>query len=120
MKIFCLLLNLLASLGFAPASHAQDKPPVQFVIYGLTHDHARGFLPLTRGRTDTQLVGIVEPDRDLADRYAKNFNLPTGLFHPTLDHLLKATNAQCVAIFTSTFDHRRVVEECASRGLHVM
>ena len=94
--------------------------PVRFVLYGLSHDHARGFIPLTRNRTDAQLVGIVEPDHDLAARYAKNFNLPAEVFHDSLGDLLKKTNAQAVAIFTSTFDHRRVVEECAARGLHVM
>lgn len=119
MKIFSSLVFSFA-LALGIVARAEDKPPVQFVIYGLTHDHARGFIPLTRGRTDAQLVGIVEGNRELAERYAKNFNLPASLFHPTLDHLLKATNAQCVAIFTSTFEHRRVVEECAARGLHIM
>jgi predicted dehydrogenase len=119
MKIFSLAL-LLCAIGLGIRAEAQEKAPVQFAIYGLSHDHARGFIPLTRGRADTQLAGIVEADHDLVERYAKNFNLPASLFHPTLEHLLKATNVQCVAIFTSTFDHRRVVEECAGRGLHVM
>jgi predicted dehydrogenase len=34
--------------------------------------------------------------------------------------LLVKTNVQAVATFTSTFDHRRVVEECAPRGIDVM
>ncbi len=117
-KLFILTLSLMTLL--TPQARAQEKPPVRFVIYGLAHDHARGFIPLTRGRTDTQLVGIVEPNPVLIEKYAKNFNLSTNFFHPTLDHLLKTTNAQAVAIFTSAFDHRRVVLECAARGLHVM
>ena len=115
-KLIFLLLALAAPFLVA----ADDKPPVRFAIYGLTHDHARGFIPLARGRTDAQLVGIVEPNAELVAKYAKNYNLATNLFHPSLDALLKATNAQAVAIFTSTFEHRRVVEECAARGLHVM
>jgi scyllo-inositol 2-dehydrogenase (NADP+) len=117
-NFFAAVLTLLTLL--APVASAQQSSPVQFAIYGLAHDHARGFIPLTRGRADTRLVGIVEQNKDLAARYAKTFNLPADLFHPTLEHLLKTTNAQAVAIFTSTFDHRRVVEECAARGLHVM
>src|SRR6185295_8944726 len=96
----------LAILGTLLHSFAVDTPPIRFAIYGLTHDHARGFIPQTRGRTDSQLVGIIEPNRDLAARYAKNFNLPENLFHNSLEELLKATNAQAVAIFTSTFDHK--------------
>jgi predicted dehydrogenase len=34
--------------------------------------------------------------------------------------LLAKTNVEAVAIFTSTFDHRRIVEECAPHGIQVM
>ena len=37
-----------------------------------------------------------------------------------MEVLLAKTNVQAVATFTSTFDHRRVVEECAPRGIDVM
>jgi hypothetical protein len=33
---------------------------------------------------------------------------------------LPKANVQAVAVFTSTFDHRRIVETCAARGVHVM
>lgn len=120
MKLILALILGSLFLSGSKAGAAEEASPVRFAIYGLTHDHARGFIPLTRGRTDAQLVGIVEPNRDLAARYAKNFNLSSNLFHATLDELLKKTNAQAVAIFSSTFNHRRIVEECAARGLHVM
>ncbi len=53
-------------------------------------------------------------------RYARSFNLDTNLFYSSLEELLAKTNIQAVATFTSTFDHRRVVEMCAPRGIHVM
>jgi len=34
--------------------------------------------------------------------------------------VLAKTNVQAVAAFTSTFDHRQVVEACAAKGVHVM
>lgn len=114
------LFSLLLALAAPFIVVAEEKAPVRFAIYGLTHDHARGFIPLSRGRADAQMVGIVEPNAELVAKYAKNYNLPTNLFHPNLEALLKATNAQAVAIFTSAFEHRRVVEECAARGLQVM
>ena len=98
----------------------EPKAPVRFAIVGLTHDHARGFIPAARNRNDIQLAGIVEPNRELVARYAKAYSLDTNLFFSSLNDLLHKTNIQAVATFTSTFEHLRVVEECATRGLTVM
>src|SRR5580658_7717056 len=108
MRTFFTLLVILISLETVRPDEA--KPPVRFAIVGLVHDHAYGFIPLAQGRADAELVGIVEPDRELAARYAKRFNLNSNLFYPTLKALLAKTNVQAVATFTTTFDHRRVVE----------
>ena len=110
----------LLSLTILSARSDETKPPVRFAIVGLSHDHARGFLPGARNRNDVQLVGIVEPDQELAGRYARTFKLSKDLFYTILGDLLDRTNVQAVATFTSTFDHRRVVEECANRGIIVM
>lgn len=114
-----LLLGLLSLNVFL--GHSQEaKPPVRFAIVGLSHDHARGFIPSARERTDIQLVGIVESDPELVARYARNFKLNTNLFYSSLSDLFAKTTVQAVAAFTSTFDHRQVVEECAARGVTVM
>ncbi len=115
MKTFFAALFLCLSLG--PAWPQDEKPPVRFAIVGLTHDHAKGFLSGRRGWKDVELAGIVEPDEKLVAEYAKRYNLDTNLFHPTIKDLLAKTNVQAVATFTSTFDHKRVVEECAALGI---
>jgi len=99
---------------------AQPKPPVRFAIVGLAHDHAGGFIPRAQGRQDILLAGIVESNAPLIARYSQRFQLNSNLFFPSLDELLAHTNVEAVAIFTSTFDHRRVVEQCAGRGINVM
>jgi predicted dehydrogenase len=96
------------------------NPPVHIAMIGLVHDHAYGFIPLTQNRPDAQLVGIVEPDSELCDRYARRFHLDKNLFYPSLDALLAKTNIEAVAVFTSTFDHPRAVEMCAQKHLDVM
>src|SRR5437868_9119933 len=112
VAILCLIIPLV---------HAEEtKMPVRFAIVGLSHDHARGFIPQARDRADIQLAGIVEPDKELAARYAKNFKLDTNLFYSSIADLLAKTSVQAVATFTSTFDHRRVVEECAAHAITVM
>jgi predicted dehydrogenase len=104
-----------------PSIHAAEgKAPVRYAIIGLSHDHAAGFIPRARENAETVLVGIVEPKRELAEAYARRYKLDTNLFFTSLDALLARTNVQAVAAFTSTFEHRRVVEESAARGLHVM
>jgi predicted dehydrogenase len=114
---------LLGALFLWPGSahvQAQQERALHFAIYGLTHDHAGGFIPRTRDRKDILLVGIIEPNEALAKRYAERFHLDTNIFFPTLEALLARTNCQAVATFTSTFEHRKVVELCAAKGMDVM
>ena len=118
MKTVVAAVIFLAGVGFGWSQGS--KPPVVYAIVGLAHDHANGFLPRARNRPELQLAGIVEPNADLVARYSRALNLPTNLFSPSLEVLLARTNIQAVATFTSTFQHRQVVEECAARGIHVM
>jgi predicted dehydrogenase len=114
-------VGLCALLVAACLARAQDsKPVVRFALVGLTHDHAAGFIPRAKNRTDIELVGIIEPRADLVSRYAQRYQLDSNLFYKSLDELLAKTNIQAVATFTSTFEHRHVVEMCAAKGIHVM
>jgi predicted dehydrogenase len=118
MKKFILTISLFTLIN--PAWPQDAKPPVRLAMIGLVHDHAYGFIPLTRNRTDMQLVGIVEPDTELAASYAKRFKLDAHLFYTNLPSLLANTKVDAVAAFTTTLDHQRVVEECAPLHIHVM
>jgi len=117
-KIF---LGLIGLILVSNNLFSQDaKPPLRFAMAGLSHDHAMGFIPRLAGRTDVQLVGIVETNQDLIARYSKRFNLSSNLFFPSLDALFAKTNPQAVATFTSTYEHVQVVETCAAHGVDVM
>lgn len=118
-KLPAFLFAALALVLPITALGAEDSP-VHFAIYGLNHDHAAGFLPRLRGRTDVELVGIIEPRAELVARYARQFHLNTSLFCSSLEELLARTNVQAVATFTSTFEHPHVVELCAKHGIHVV
>lgn len=117
---YLLLLSVALSLGVANSGAQDAKPPVRLAMVGLAHDHALGFLPRLQGQTDVQLVGIVETNQVLIDRYSKRFSLPPTIFFASLEDLFAKTNAQAVATFTSTYDHQRVVETCAAHGVDVM
>jgi predicted dehydrogenase len=117
LVLVCGLLGLTAGQA---ADWTTNRPPVRLAIYGLVHGHARGFVPRAMSDPDIQLVGIIEPDQKVAAIYAKQFKLKKSLFFPSLEALLATTNVQAVATFTDTFDHQRVVEECAPHGIDVM
>jgi predicted dehydrogenase len=121
MKTILALICILTGLTFVHAAEGTtNQPPIRLAIYGLVHGHARGFVPRVVSDPDVQLVGIIEPDQTVVASYAKQFNLRPELFFPSLAALLAKTNVQAVATFTCTFDHQRVVEECASHGIDVM
>jgi len=109
---FCLLMA--ASI----ATFAQ-KPPVRVGIVGLTHAHVHGILG-RKGHNDLQIVGIVEPNRDLAQRYAQQYGYPMSIVYKTTDEMLAATKPEVVTAFGSIYEHLAVVQACAPKGIHVM
>ena len=120
MKHSVLALYLLLGLTALPAFCEESKPPVRIGIIGLVHTHVRGFLPQALTNAQVQVVGIVEPDQALVAQAVQRWQLNTNLFYATLEELLAKTKVQAVALFTTTFDHRRMVEICAAHGVHVM
>ena len=117
-----LLLSLLAvrrADSQTPSANS-GTGPLRVAMAGLVHGHAGGFFRQIKNRQDVQIVGIAEPDRDLFERDAKEFSLDQSLYHADLDEMLQATHPQAVLAYTNTYDHRRVVEICAKRGIPVM
>src|SRR6266566_4681715 len=118
----------VALFFFAAAdSTAQAKPginaeeaPLRVALAGLVHGHAFGFFDQFQRRTDLQVVGIAEADRQLTAQFAKRYSLQPGIFFSDLEEMLKKTHPQAVLAYTNTFDHRRVVEICARHGIPVM
>jgi predicted dehydrogenase len=94
--------------------------PLRIGVIGLVHGHVAGFFNGALKRSDVQIVGIAEPDRALFDRYAAKYNLPSSLYFASTADLLTQAHPQAAVVYTNTFDHRRAVEDCAKRGVHVM
>jgi predicted dehydrogenase len=111
-----LVCFLFSTFSFAQSSSA----PLRVAIYGLEHGHIAGFLHQFPKQHDVELVGIVEADKTLADRYRQEFQLDSGLFYSTLDEVIAAKHPQALLVYTSVGDHRRVIEAAAQRNLSVM
>lgn len=122
-KLFALVLVLFGTSAFAaPAS------PIKVGIVGLVHDHVSGFfgggaLAPAGGilsRPDVEVVGIVEPDQKLFDRYAQRYHLAPSLHFASIAAMVASAHPQAALVFTAPSEHRRVVEQCAALGVNVM
>jgi glucose-fructose oxidoreductase len=113
-------LILAAAILAVPSLCAAESQPLRVVIAGLVHGHAEGFLSNAIHRSDVQIVGISDPDRSLFNRYAAQFALDPPLYHADLEELLRTARPQAVLIYSSTFDHRKIVELCAKYHVPVM
>ncbi len=114
MKYYIFTFICLFSL-----SVAAQQAPVRVGIDGLSHSHVHGLLN-AMSRTDMQIVGIAESDRDLAERYAKRYGFDISIVYNTVEEMTEKTKPQCVMAFNSIYDHMHTVEVCAPKGIHVM
>ena len=120
MKKISLLLPLVLATMIL---FGQELPPLKkefrVGIAGLVHTHVHGIL----GRNQTgeiKIVGIAEPNRELAASYAKQYGFSMDLVFNTLEEMISKTNPEAVLAFNSIFDHLKTVEFCAPKGIHVM
>ncbi|MBV8570379.1 MAG: Gfo/Idh/MocA family oxidoreductase [Acidobacteriaceae bacterium] len=120
--------RLLLSSIFAIGATGQTPSPLRVAIIGLAHGHVSGFLNggalVPAGgalhRSDVQIAGITDPDRNLFDKYAAQNHLSSKLYYATVEEMLESVHPDAALIFTSTFGHTAAVEACARRGVHVM
>jgi hypothetical protein len=72
MKTRILLFCILCFSGVQFVG-AQLKSPVRIEIDGLSHDYIHGLLKEINKRTDIQIVGIAEKNKDLARRLVHQY-----------------------------------------------
>lgn len=88
-------------------------------VIGLTHTHVHWIL----GREnigDIEIVGIVESNRELAQRYADQHGYSMNIVFNTMAEMIAAKKPEAVTAFGTIYEHLEVVEFCAPKGIHVM
>ena len=128
MKLILMLMLTLAVVDAHGAGNSTPRSPMKVGIVGMVHGHVEGFLKgggLTPAggllnRSDVQLVGIVEPDQKLFESYAQRYHLSPSLHFRSIQEMVSQARPQAVLVFTPPSEHRRVIEECAALGVHVM
>jgi len=102
--------------------------PLKVAIVGLEHGHVWGFFSKSAltpaggimSRPDVELVGIVEPDRALFDKYSGRYRLAETMRYDTIAEMVAKAHPQAALVFTAPDKHREIVEECAKLGVNVM
>jgi len=114
-KKFLLLILLFTGLHIAAA--AQQK--LRVVVAGLNHDHIYNVLnSYKNGKVD--IVGIVEPNKHLQEKFSKQFHLADNLFFDDLKKAILLKKPDAVLGYNAVADHLGIVEVCAPLGIPVM
>ena len=112
-SIFLLLILLSTTIL------AQVKKPLRIGIAGLTHTHVHWLLGRPE-RGDVEIVGIVEPNRALAQRYADQHGYSMDIVFISITEMIAKTKPEAVFAFGTIYEHLKVVQTCAPLGIHVM
>lgn len=113
--VFVLLLAIVPEIQ----GQSTVQKPIRMAIAGMTHGHI-AFILGRKAKDDFQLVGIFEPNTELANKLLKKYGFDPKLVYNNLETMLEKVNPEVVVAFGSVFEHITVVEACASRGIDVM
>lgn len=95
------------------------QSPVRVAVAGLTHGHV-DWIFNNSNKNEIALVGIYEPNTELAKKYAERYQLDQKLFFTDLNEMLEEVKPEAVSAFGATSEHIEVVRACAPRKIHVM
>ncbi len=116
----CIVIFFLSFIFHLSAQNERvSKKPLRVAVIGLVHAHVHWILG-RENRGDIEIVGIAEPNRDLATAYSKQHGYSMDIVYRTMEEMIEKTKPEAVLAFNNIFDHLKVVEYCAPRGIHVM
>jgi predicted dehydrogenase len=111
-----IFLILIVGLVFPALSKDQ---PLSIAVIGLTHVHV-GWVFDSEKRGEIDIVGIVEPNAELALRLSKQFGFEMSKVYSDIPSMMKKESPIAAAAFGSIYEHLAVVETMAPLGVHVM
>ncbi|HAH36921.1 MAG TPA: oxidoreductase, partial [Algoriphagus sp.] len=96
------LLLLFFLRGFD--SLGQETSKLRLAVAGLNHGHV-GWVLSSMNRGDYEIVGISESNRELAEKYSKQYGFSMSLVYDDLNEMLEKSHPEAVAAFGETFSH---------------
>ena len=95
------------------------ESPLKVAVIGLVHTHVHWIL----GREalgDIEIVGIVEPNRELAQQYSDQHGYSMAIVFDSMEELYANVQPEAVTAFNTIYGHLEVVEFFAPKGVHIM
>ncbi|MEM8585364.1 MAG: Gfo/Idh/MocA family oxidoreductase [Bacteroidota bacterium] len=93
--------------------------PLKIAVIGLTHTHVHWIFESEK-RGDIEIVGIVESNRALAERYGERHDYDMSIVYANHEALIESASFEAVAAFGSIYEHLEVVQTYAPLGKHIM
>lgn len=118
-KLSLFFLAVLAIITVETNAQTTAEKPVRVALAGITHSHVSWILS-GKFKNDVELVGIYETNRELANRYSKQYGFSSSIIYDDLGKMLDAVKPEAVLAYGSIYDHLAVVEAAAPRKIHVM
>lgn len=119
MRILYIIIFFIYGSQITYCQMKPNREALRIGVAGLTHTHVHWILGRP-DRGDIEIVGIAEPNLELAKRYVKQHGLSMDIVYSSLEEMLDKTKPEAVTAFNDIFGHLEVVKICAPRGIHVM
>lgn len=104
-------------LCYSTLTVARDH--LKVAVAGLRHDHVHLLLRAYQ-QHQVDILGIAEPDAELARHYQGRYELPDSLFFETVDDMLKAIKPEVVLAYNPISEHVDVAEVCLPLRIPLM
>ena len=111
------LASMMTGFSRAQAS-GPDRKKLKIGQIGVGHSHAKGKMSALRSSPDWEVVGVVEPNRELRDE-AEHEDIYSGLKWMTSEELLNQPELDAVAVETTVDPLLDVAQTCISAGKHI-
>jgi predicted dehydrogenase len=119
IRVLLITLLIFNSVSVMSQKDTMAQKPLRVVVVGLVHDHV-GWILGYQNKNDIEVVGIAEPDQLLAEKYSKRYGYSMSIVYKTMEDAIGKTKPVAVLAFNNIYEHLKVVEYCAPRGIHVM
>ena len=119
LRSFIVVFIILNGTALVAQKDTIKQKPIRVAVIGLVHDHV-GWILGYQHKNAIEVIGIVEPNRSLAEKYSKRYGYSMSIVYNSMEEMIGKIKPEAVLAFNNIYDHLKVVEYCAPRGIHVM
>ena len=119
LRTFIVVLVLVNGISLLAQNDTIKQKPLRVAVIGLVHDHV-GWILGYQNQNAIEVIGIAEPNRSLAEKYSKRYGYSMSIVYNSMEEMIGKIKPEAVLAFNNIYEHLKVVEYCAPRGIHVM